>query len=416
MIRKLAGHSLVRNSLRIFSGNVLIQLVSFLFLPVFSRVYSPSDYGVWGIFVFLSGFIAVFAGLRYELAIMIPESNRMAYVIFKMTQSLAFYTCVLSLLLILFFYRPMLDLFHLPDSMHLWLLVPLQAWLTAMNNTMMQWYGRKNEFRTLAHMRILQSLSNIAVSLFFGYFLEMGYYGLIYGLMISVLISDIYLAVKLRLPLFKIRCYPLKLYRKLIFRYKNFLYFSTPLGILNYFSTNILVSVLQINYGAAAMGLYTNANRLIQSPLSLISSAVSMVFYPHFSKSEKKQRDVILVFSVLVLVFSLILLPLVFFGEELLGFYLGEEWIGSARFIRLLFVFMVLSTAVSCISPIFSYLQKDNLVLVWQVGYLLSAIGVFRYFSGDLDKAVFYYSLMGGLAYFLLFCLGLFLLRKGRKV
>lgn len=412
MFKKFLGHSLVKNSFRIFSSNVLVQLISFVFLPVFSRIYSPVDYGIWGVFIFFSGFIAVFAGLRYELAVMLPESNRMAFLIFKMTRSIAFILCAISLFFIVIFYDSIIELFQLPDKVILLLLVPIQAWLTIMNSLIMQWCARKGEFKVMANVRLLQSLTNIIVSFIGGYFFKLEYFGLILGLIASSLVGDLFLVWKLQLKLFSVTIYGWSFYKKLMLRYHNFLFYSTPLGILNYYSTNILVSVLQVNYGAAAMGLYSNANRLIQSPLSLISSAVSMVFYPHFSKTKHKMRDLIFVFSALVVVFSAILFPFVIWGEELLGFYLGKEWLGSAVFIRLLFVFFVFSTAVSCISPMFSYLQKENYVLIWQILYLTSAVYVFKLFKGNLNDGIYYYSLLGGLAYFLLFCFGLLLVKK----
>ncbi len=261
-------------------------------------------------------------------------------------------------------------------------------------------------------MRIYQSITNILVSLLLGYFLNLKHYGLIGGLISSLLVSNMYLAHKLKLPLFRCQFYPIGFYRKLMLRYKNFLFYSTPLGILNYFSTNILVSVIQVNYGTTVMGYYSNANRLVQSPLSLVSSAVSMVFYPHFSKSGKKLRDVTFVFVIVLLIFSVLLAPLVIWGEEILGFYLGRNWVESAVFIRLLAFYFIFSTSVSCISPIFAYLQKENFVLIWQILYLLSSIWIFNIFRGDLKNGVFYYSIMGGLAYLLLFCFGIYLLRK----
>jgi len=72
----------------------------------------------------------------------------------------------------------------------------------------------------------------------------------------------------------------------------------------------------------------------------------------------------------------------------------------------------VFSTAVSCISPMFSYLQKENYVLIWQILYLASAVYVFKLFKGNLNEGIYYYSIMGGLAYFLLFCFGLILVKK----
>jgi O-antigen/teichoic acid export membrane protein len=258
---------------------------------------------------------------------------------------------------------------------------------------------------------MIQALSNIGVSFIAGYLFKWHEGGLIAGLMLSVLVTNVYLSRMAGLPMIFPQILRFELYKKIVNRYRNFLYYSTPLGILNYYTNNILVTVIQVNFGTHMMGLFSNANRLVQTPFSMISSAVSMVFYPHFSRSDRKLRDVLVVFTSLFFVFSLILLPLFFWGEEIIGFYLGTQWTDSALYIRLLFAYFVVSYSVSCISPMFAYIQKEGVVLLWQIALLTASGILLTLLRHNFELSILAYSLLNAFAYIILLLIGVILLK-----
>jgi O-antigen/teichoic acid export membrane protein len=227
---------------------------------------------------------------------------------------------------------PLSNLFNLDPDWKLMLLIPLHAYFTSYNSLMFQWISRKRKFVLMTRIRFLQGLLNIIVSFIAGYYLEWGHWGLIIANFASVAVSNIVIDRIMNASLFSGFIFRKSFLRKYIMRYRNFAYYSTPLSILNFSTANILSYIIQVSYGSVATGLYTNASRLINTPLSIISSSYSAVFYQHFSRSEKKQKVMTGSFLLLVLIFTSLLLPLVIWGKPLIVWYLGSTWEQSADF------------------------------------------------------------------------------------
>ncbi|MGQ9623675.1 MAG: lipopolysaccharide biosynthesis protein, partial [Candidatus Caldatribacteriaceae bacterium] len=67
-----------RSVLLLAGGTALGQAVTVLVSPILTRLYSPEDFGVFGVYASLLGIVAVIASLRYEYAIPLPEEDETA--------------------------------------------------------------------------------------------------------------------------------------------------------------------------------------------------------------------------------------------------------------------------------------------------------------------------------------------------
>ena len=65
----------ITNVLKFVTGSVVAQALGILLVPIITRLYSPGDYGVFQIFLSISGVLAVLSCLSYQLAIMLPEED-----------------------------------------------------------------------------------------------------------------------------------------------------------------------------------------------------------------------------------------------------------------------------------------------------------------------------------------------------
>jgi O-antigen/teichoic acid export membrane protein len=57
------------------TGTAIAQGITVIAVPFLSRLYSPENFGVLSIFVGIGSTLSVWAALRYELAIVIPEKQ-----------------------------------------------------------------------------------------------------------------------------------------------------------------------------------------------------------------------------------------------------------------------------------------------------------------------------------------------------
>ena len=72
------GSRFRRNFLKIAKANIFAQLLSIIFLPILTRLYTPDEYGVLALFTSLLGFIAAFATFRLDWSIPNASSKNQA--------------------------------------------------------------------------------------------------------------------------------------------------------------------------------------------------------------------------------------------------------------------------------------------------------------------------------------------------
>ena len=82
ILARLRKSSFVKNVLVVMSGTAVAQAIGFALSPIISRLFSPSDFGVFGSFNSVSTIIAAGATLEYTQAIMLPKEKEDAINLF----------------------------------------------------------------------------------------------------------------------------------------------------------------------------------------------------------------------------------------------------------------------------------------------------------------------------------------------
>jgi len=77
-IKSGSGNHFYKNILKLASGTALGQGLVIASTPIITRLYSPDEMGVLGIFMAFAGFVSVGIGLRYEIAIVSASNQREA--------------------------------------------------------------------------------------------------------------------------------------------------------------------------------------------------------------------------------------------------------------------------------------------------------------------------------------------------
>ena len=67
-----------KNVLTLLSGTVIAQALPILFAPVLTRIFSPEEFAVYGVYIAVVMFCTVLSSGRYELAIILPEDDEKA--------------------------------------------------------------------------------------------------------------------------------------------------------------------------------------------------------------------------------------------------------------------------------------------------------------------------------------------------
>jgi O-antigen/teichoic acid export membrane protein len=195
--------------------------------------------------------------------------------------------------------------------------------------------------------------------------------------------------------------------------YMNFPLYLMPMGILNTFSTYLLVFALSLVTSSTLVGHYERAWRVVNFPLSLISASFGSVFYEKMTRSSNRRKIYLYSYFGNLALALLILFPVAIWGEAIFSFVLGSEWVIAGRIARIILPLTIFSFATECVSTIFSVVRKNQFLLIWQIVYLALAIGwiVFaRKF--DVYFLLRIYSFGGAILYMLLAYIGFLNIKK----
>src|ERR1051325_11336903 len=72
----LLKSSLAANVLTLMTGTVIAQAITVSLSPVVTRLFSPSAFGVVGVYVAVLSIVSAFMTFRYDQALMLPKVDR----------------------------------------------------------------------------------------------------------------------------------------------------------------------------------------------------------------------------------------------------------------------------------------------------------------------------------------------------
>ncbi|NLO70097.1 MAG: oligosaccharide flippase family protein [Porphyromonadaceae bacterium] len=163
-------NTFIRNVSILASGSILGQLVVVATAPLLTRLYTVEAFGVLSVFTSICTIFALFSTGRYELAIVLPESEQKAIKLIKLILKIAL---VLSLfyLLTIFILRDVIGIndpskFLNPPTVYL---SPLYVFAVAILSALTYWNQRKKAYKRITSANALSSISNTVISLTLGF-------------------------------------------------------------------------------------------------------------------------------------------------------------------------------------------------------------------------------------------------------
>ena len=313
-------------------GHVLARLISFFLVPLFTNIFSQSEYGVITlIYVFIGFFtIAIHLGLDASLLKYYKndDSNKKLYV----TNT---YIPVLIINMIFFAFCFLfrnylaLPLFGLNDSF-IFLMVALVLFfdvLWAMPMILLRINNRPIQF-------ISYNLINVLSNLFCIYLFVTIYNMGVWGVVLSNLIASGLLFIITLFPI--VKNLSLKLINKDIF--KKVIKFGFPLAFAGIFSMIIELSdryIIKLIFDTDSVGLY-NAGYKLGALMLLIVMAFNMAWQPFFLNKKNHNKELIgSISNSMFLFFSLVCFFIICFGQPLASIkvfgysFVGDDFAGG---------------------------------------------------------------------------------------
>ncbi|MDX9847221.1 MAG: oligosaccharide flippase family protein [Tenuifilaceae bacterium] len=369
-LKTLVKSNFLKHFFTLITGNVIAQFIGLAAIPVLSRMYTPDEFGQVALFMGIVSVIAIAANGRYDMAIVLPKRNGQAFHLLVGGFAIAALFAALTYIFLLIIQEKVTSFFESSSFNSIVWFLPILIFLMGTHKSLQFWFTRNQQYTAIAQNRVVQSSTQTAVKLSRTLFSN-GYWGLVVGTLVGEFLSWVHFFVRLiKTDLWRFRLVSCRSMLRSFKEYSNFPKFLLPMGVVNTFSVNILIFALSAITTSTMVGFYERAWRVVNIPLSMLSTSFGNVFYERMTKSPNPQRLYLMSYFANLTIGIVVLLPIVLWGEEIFVFVLGNDWAVAGTVARIIAPLTLFNYATACISNVFSVYQKNQILLVWQIFYL----------------------------------------------
>lgn len=409
----------MKNVIIIMTGTALAQSITFICIPLITRLYEPGEIGILGSFTAIMTILAPLACLTYPISMILPKSELKSRSIAKLSLILSLIIALLMTSILFLFSKYIIEIFKLELISDYIFLFPIFIIITAFYQVMEQWLIRIKNFKALARTAVLQSV------FINGSKLGMGYIYPFSGPLIIIQILGVFLgAIMMFLTskgsvFYKFKEILFKDIKEVARENRDFPIYRAPQIFINAISQGLPVILFASFFGPAVAGFYTIGRQSLNTPVLLLGKAVQDVLYPKANEIARSKRPITpIIMKALTALFMLGVIPvgvIVVWGPEIFSFVFGDTWVIAgeyAKWIALVSISMLITKPILTIIPVLG-IQKMFLV-VEIIGTAAKIVSLFIgiYLFNEAIHAIILFSVVSILMYLYLTCHTLIECRK----
>lgn len=289
-------------------------IMTFIALPVLTRLYSVADFGAYGIALAIVSVLSTIANLRLDQALLVAEKQDKKSLIFEG----AVFSTVIAII------SGIVISFILNVEMAGAVATGVLANTLIQSLYNYQFSAHKEYF--CAGLNIFRSAIVVLVQLSLPFVMQI-------SLVNSYNVSSIIMIVAVLIYLLKHQLYQVSW--QAFKNYQDFIYANTPHALLNSFSHNLPYYVVSHFVGVQAMGFYAIVERTLRVPINLISQTLRQFFIRKFKTTDSNKNA--LKASMLLSLVSLPLFAIFFILPESVYLWIfGSEWVGISTYFQIL--------------------------------------------------------------------------------
>lgn len=382
-------------------GTAFAQLIGFVCLPILTRLYTPEDYSVLGVYVAIVAILAVISCLRFDIAIPIPENENdgKALLLLSFLSNTIF---SIILYVVLFISYPYIQNYKIIDQLSYWIwLIPLGVFVSGFYSALQFWATRHKRFKDIAKTRMTQAISGNTASLAGGMF-SVGFGGLIVGQFLNFSGGLFKLAVSAKKDLAVVKSSPLKATFE---KYSNFPKYSTFEALANVSAIQLPLILLASYIIGPTVGYLMLALKVLGVPMGLIGSAFSQVYLANANQHLERKTLYSYTKSIIFKIFKITIVPFVvlaIISPFIFGYIFGDNWNNIGYYILAMLPWYFMQILSSPVSMSLHMINEQKIALKLQViGFVLRVIFLFIVLFFMIDYSIFYYFISGFIFYLL---------------
>jgi lipopolysaccharide exporter len=368
---------------KLISGTTIAQVVGIITAPILTRLYSPAAYGILSVFTSIITIIAIISCLRYEMAIMLPESKENAGNLMIGSIFISLAIAFLTIPIIWLAGPSFTKILNVPElTPYLWWIPPtvFLGGTTVGHPALNYWTTRTKHFGWLSIARVVGVVVIIGIQFaaaLLGY--ANGSSLILASIFGGGIVSTVILAGEIwkHDAKFIIKSYRWNLMLEDLKRYKKFPLFDSWAALLNTISWQLPSFLLATFFSTTVAGLYAMGNNLLRIPMSVVGSSISQVFYQRASEAKKNGTlagMVEVTYSYLVKIGMFPFLILTIIGKNLFLIILGSNWVEAGVYTQILSIWTFVWFISSPLSTLFRLLEEQEFSLSINIVILVTRV------------------------------------------
>lgn len=314
----------------ISSGALIGQALIFVALPILTKLYDPESFGQFAIYTTWLSNLLVLMTWRYELALMLPDTEKRASNLVALALVINSIMGLLFMLVISVVASVLAGWIHDPAMVNWFLWLPFALLLAGASQVFFQWNNRQRHDHANVAAPILRAIVMVITQIMGGY-LGIGGIGLLIGHItgqLALLMVYAWHDMAQRFPWRKLSTWAgMKAEAK---AYVKFPIITMPQTFIGGLQDSLCFMLVGILSGSWMIGLLGMMLRVIRMPAMLIGTAIAQIAYREMTALYRTQGNLAHFYLKLLGILSaLSLFPallLAFLGEALFVWVFGEVW------------------------------------------------------------------------------------------
>ncbi len=285
--------SLWKGAFMMGSGAAIAQAIGVAALPVITRLYSPSDFGILGLFISIVTILLAVTSLGYEFAIPLPKQERSSFHLCVLCFVILVSTCALLSVIMAVSGSFIADVFKIQAIMPYFWVIILGLLCSGTYTILNYWATRQRDYATITRTRINQSVSGAIAKISLGALLA-GPIGLLIGQIfinaagIGTIGKKFWKANKNYVHV------SVDNLKQVARKYWDFPVFSVPAQLISRIGLQLPVIALSAIYGTDVTGLYVLSYSMVTLPASLISGSIAQSFYAETARIIRENPSILM--------------------------------------------------------------------------------------------------------------------------
>lgn len=394
---KLKSNVFVRDVSLLAIGSFVAQCIAILSAPIQTRLYSPENFAILGIFTAVISALVPAVGGRYEVASVVVKEEKEGFGLYAISMWTALLISAFLFLVFTIWQQELTQLLGAQSLGLWWFALPFAILITALNSCVNYFENRRKNYKLITKVLIIRAGVVAFCSIALGVS-DFATVGLIVSMLLGTL-TGILLLFRGSLANFSAKSFLLDKEKLcLAKKYARFPMHEATTSLLNGVQVALPIFFLAKFYPEAIVGYYVLLIKVAMSPLGIISKAVSQVHLRKTAEVIHRRGDATRYFVHLCIYLGLIVaipsLIVITTAPQLFELLFGLQWRQAGTLLAILMPALALRFIASTVSGAITASGNTHLGAYWKIFAFAVTFTMFWLAAGKLSVEALFWLFM----------------------